>query len=199
LATGYTDYVRSGKVTTLRAFAMVCARAFGACIAMRDDPMDVEIPSEFKPDTSYHDEAIARATSKLRELPLLSEEECARRSRVEFAADAAERAKWAQERADTRKKYEAMLSQVKAWKVPKGVAGLRKFMIDQLEESIRFDCHADTITASEPKSGEAWRRGAIRMAKSDLGYHTRERRAEIKRVADRNKWLASLRSSIPAK
>lgn len=49
MPTGYTEAVQSGEVTEFRDFALRCARAMGALIMMRDDPMDAPIPDEFKP------------------------------------------------------------------------------------------------------------------------------------------------------
>ena len=51
MPTEYTHYIKDG--ISFKEFALKCARAFGACITMKEDPMDVEIP-KFKPDTYYH-------------------------------------------------------------------------------------------------------------------------------------------------
>lgn len=53
MPTGYTHGVQDGTVTEFRDFALICARAFGATILMRDDPMDAPIPDEFQSST-YH-------------------------------------------------------------------------------------------------------------------------------------------------
>jgi hypothetical protein len=50
MPTGYTDCVRSGEVTEFADFAMKCARAFGACIEMRDEPSGTPIPEAFEPE-----------------------------------------------------------------------------------------------------------------------------------------------------
>lgn len=53
MPTGYTASVADGTTTTLRAFALQCARAFGATVTMRDDPMSAEIPERFEPGGFY--------------------------------------------------------------------------------------------------------------------------------------------------
>ena len=47
MPSGYTEGVASGKVTEFKEYALLCARAFGACISLRDEPLSLEIP-EFK-------------------------------------------------------------------------------------------------------------------------------------------------------
>lgn len=61
MPTGYTAAVCDGKITEFPAFALQCARAFGALITMRDDAMNAPIPEEIKPDTSYYDKNISEA------------------------------------------------------------------------------------------------------------------------------------------
>ena len=46
---------------------MDCARAFGACIMMRDESVDAPIPEEFKPST-YHIEELEKAKSDLKKV-----------------------------------------------------------------------------------------------------------------------------------
>jgi hypothetical protein len=53
MPTGYTADVQNGTVTELRDFALSCARAFGACIMMRDDPPGTPIPDQFEPSSYY--------------------------------------------------------------------------------------------------------------------------------------------------
>ena len=58
MPTGYTSKIADG--IGFKDFALSCARAFGACIEMRDDPSDKPIPNEFKPN-DYHKKRMAAA------------------------------------------------------------------------------------------------------------------------------------------
>lgn len=51
MPTGYTSYI--GQGCDFKTFAMKCARAFGACIDMRDSSLDAQIPDSFEP-SRYH-------------------------------------------------------------------------------------------------------------------------------------------------
>jgi hypothetical protein len=40
MPTGYTAGVADGTITEFREYALLCARAFGACIMLRDEPVE---------------------------------------------------------------------------------------------------------------------------------------------------------------
>lgn len=53
MPTGYTYPVCEGKITEFPDFALSCARAFGALISMREEPMDAPLPDEIAASTNY--------------------------------------------------------------------------------------------------------------------------------------------------
>ena len=63
MPTGYTAGVATGEIKDFKTYALQCARAFGACIMLRDEPMSDEIP-EFKPSDHY-EKSLAKATADL--------------------------------------------------------------------------------------------------------------------------------------
>jgi hypothetical protein len=197
MPTGYTAAVGDGKITEFPEFVWSCARAFGALIMMRDDPMDAPIPQAFTPDTRYEDERIASATAALAELPGLSYGECVARANAEYQEAAQAHAKRATERVSVKQRYETMLAKVEAWQAPSpDHAELRSFMVQQLSESIRFDCSGTYDTAPTRLTGEQWREQAIQKAGRALQYGTENRDKEIARTAGRNEWLRTLRVSL---
>ena len=62
MPTGYTARLCDGE-QTFKDFAMLCARACGALIEMREDPMDAPIPEKIK-RSSYYDEALSKAVAE---------------------------------------------------------------------------------------------------------------------------------------
>jgi hypothetical protein len=196
MPTGYTADVQSGKITTLNDYAKLCARAFGALIALRDEPMNAQIPESFKPETSYHEAAIAHTQKVLNEVPYLSLAECDARAEAEYQ----ERVEWieryAREKAEQKARYEAMLKQVKAWHVPEELRGLKVFMASQLEESIRFDCGEYQPPAPVRLTGAEWRDQKIEQAQAELARCKKNIDEEIASVESHNAWLASLRAAL---
>lgn len=196
MPTGYTAAVQDGTITDFPAFAMQCARAFGALITMRDDPFDAPVPERFEPSTSYHDERLAAASAALAELRALTPEQAEDRAYQAWKAATARHMDRERERAAQRERYEAMLAKVLAWEAPSpDHTELRTFMADQLRQSIEFDCgHASP--APERLLGPAWLAAEIASAKRDLAYHTKARAEEVDRAAGRTQWVAALRASL---
>jgi hypothetical protein len=83
MPTGYTSDLYGGKEQDFRSFALSCARAFGALITMRDDPVDTPIPERFEPST-YSDRELSRAQDRLIELSDLTEAEADREAATAF-------------------------------------------------------------------------------------------------------------------
>lgn len=76
MPTGYTYKINEGKEeVTGRTFLMDCAKAFGACVTMRDESSDTPIPEEFKPNTHYQKQ-LEDSKKRLLEVQQLSDEDC---------------------------------------------------------------------------------------------------------------------------
>jgi hypothetical protein len=65
MPTGYTEGVSKGEITDFKVYALRCARAFGACVMLRDEPVTDEIP-EFEP-SDYHQKRLKEAQTQLAE------------------------------------------------------------------------------------------------------------------------------------
>lgn len=195
--TGYTSPVQNGKITTLRELAMYCARAFGACIDMRDEPMDKPVPDRFEPRTSYYDEKIAEERALIAELSNLSAQECERRAIADHADRLDSHKRYLAEKEQSRQRYQSMSDQVAAWRVPEELSELRAFMLQQLGQSIDFDCSTKYVP-SEPavRSGAAWLAETLAETRRNLAYHEEHRAAEIRHTEERNQWLVLLRASL---
>ena len=194
MPTGYTADVQSGKITTLREYALRCARGFGALIMMRDEPHDTPIPEQFVPRTEYHDKLISRARDILDTVPSLSATECDRRAGEEYEGALERHVEHVAEAHASKTRYAEMRAKVEAWEVPDSLRELRAFMLQQIQESTKYDngCEPEPLR----KTGEAWRAAQLESASRDLAYGTTERDKEISRVNGRNQWLAALRASL---
>lgn len=196
MATGYTYPVKDGTVTDFPTFALQCARAFGALIEMRDDPADAPIRESKVSD--YHENALALARTALeahsRMMPADAE-----RAAVAEHADAVERWKQRQaQKAAERNRYTAMLAQVEAWEPPTVEhVGLKEFMVQQLTESIRFDCSDSPYDAEpEKQTGQQWHAARTKSLMRDIEYHAQHHAEDIERARGRNAWVQQLRDSL---
>lgn len=113
MTTGYTVDMYEGKEVSFPEFATKCARAFGALVSMREEPLDAPIPEEFKP-SSYHVEQLEELRNELEavkswdEAHAKVESEKAYRKELQYAEN---RATW---RVGLHQRYESMLKQVEA-------------------------------------------------------------------------------------
>jgi hypothetical protein len=184
--------VGDGKITTLREFALRCARGMGACIMMRDEPWDAPIPERFEPSLDYHKRELAKATELLKDADDLSDDECASRAKSDFEAAMASHATYQAKKEEENGRYRAMLDAVEAWETE--AEGIKEFMSEQLRISI--DKHVSE--APKEMTGEEWRKETARKALWSIAYHEKEIAEEIHRTEMRNLWLAALRRSLPS-
>lgn len=197
MPTGYTAAIANG--ISFRQFAMSCARNFGALISMRDEPSCAEIPEKFEP-SPYYAEHLHAATEELKRVEAMSAEELDAAADTEYQKDTEERRKQIAKTLALRGQYQSMLSKVRAWVPPsEDHAGLRSFMIEQIEGSIEFDCSTDYYEKRpiKYKTGKAWRDERIQAITKDITYYTKELQKENARVEGRNDWIKKLRNSLP--
>lgn len=196
MPTGYTNKIKDGM--TFNEFVMGCARAFGACIDMRDESANAQIPERFEP-SNYHKLKLDEATSKLARLEALDDIEVAVMAQKEFEAAIIANDNYIATQIALQEKYESMLSRVRDWVPPTpDHKKLKEFMIEQIETSIKYDCNAGLYERNKPKQKtiKQWRDEQLAMAKRDIDYHTKEYKKEIEHTESRNNWLKELRNSL---
>lgn len=194
MASSYTHKVPEGM--SFKDFALTCARAFGACVDMRESPLGPALPEEVKP-SSYHSDRVAEARKELAQLMDLSPEERRCLIKDEDARsrsnqlEAHKRAKQAAEA------YTTMVKQVKTWVPPTpDHENLKAFMLTQLQESIDFHHIAELEEAAAVDVDKAlvWKIEGLFRA---IRYHEAEHEKEVKVAAERTQWLKDLRNSLP--
>ncbi|MGI4776910.1 MAG: hypothetical protein ACRYGA_02135 [Janthinobacterium lividum] len=198
MPTGYTAGVADGSVTEFSKFAMECARAFGALMNMRDEPQGANIPDKFE-TSGYHDRELAAAKARQRDLALMTSQQ------VEIAAEAAHEVETAEKRRrdlaneEQRSRYLAMRAQAAAWVPPsKDHSGLHEFMLQQLDQSIDFDCRPEPLEALSKLTPQEWFAKQIERNDWELAYHTEKADEERKRCMERTVWVRQLRKSLGA-
>ena len=177
---------------------MNCARAFGACVSLREEPGGGEsIPDEFTP-SDYHVKAGQKAREDLAALLAMTPEQ--RERSAASAWDDAETARLMrlEEKRKQREAYEAMLVKVNAWSPPTPEhACLHEFMRTQIEQSIDFDCRGDYDKTPTPRlTGEQWAAQEAERLSRDIAYHKKGHAEEVARAADRTAWVKALRESL---
>jgi hypothetical protein len=198
MPTGYTAPIANG--ITFKEYAMGCARAFGALIMMRDDPQDAEIPESFAA-SNYHSDHIKRDTAELKRISGMDCATAALKAKQAHQKNIAYHNEQISKSESLAEKYRAMLKEVEAYKSPsKDHDNFKKFMREQIEESIRFDCdsdyHSKCLLDQKLLSGKEWLSSEKKRLRDSIKYHKEEHKKEVKRVNERNKWVKKLRESL---
>jgi len=196
MPTGYTDRVASGDITDFKSYALACMRSFGACVTLRDEPLDGNIP-KLEPSEYYSKSAERNRIELDRFLFMTSSkrknlyrEHC--ESTIKEAEDNIERIN------KIRKRYEDMLIKAKKFVPPtKDHEKYAEFLVSQLEESIRFDCDTSYyIKLKRIPKFEDWEDDYIKQRRSDIEYHTRKQEEENQRVNSRNRWIDAVKEAL---
>lgn len=196
MPTGYTAAIADD--ISFRDFVMQCARSRGALIEMRDCPLSTPIPKRFEP-SDYHIKQQQRAENEVQRLLKITEEEAEIEAQRDYEKECADNAQSIEKTINLRRKYEAMLEQVKAWKPPTTEhIELKQFMIDQIVDSMKFDCSTSYYTRYQPQrlTGADWLKKKLDAATDNCKYHQDAYHKEVARVESRNQWVKELKESL---
>lgn len=196
MPTGYTYKIKDD--INFETFILDCARAFGACVTMREESMDTPIPEEFVA-SDHHSKRLKETHEELFKLENMTIEEADERAEQEFKNELEERDRRIAESNILRQKYTDMLNKVEAWIPPTTEhTELKRFMRQQITESIAHDCdcsYFDRYPVIRTPS-EEWLANRIEGANKDIEYHKKEYSEEVSRAKKRTLWVKQLRESI---
>lgn len=200
MATGYTGVVTKNPNLTFTDFASQCARGMGAFIMQRDDSSDTA-PIWQDKVSSYYKRAVKKAKDQIARLSKMN-----KARRAKYIAEQRDHKrdyylKAIGEAVVNRVRYTKMLLQVDAWQPPTADhVGFKKFMVQQLTDSIRFDCDRDWLQKElnklDGKSDDDLWQDLLTQAQRDLDYATKSLADEKSRTAERNAWKLALAQSI---
>lgn len=198
MPTGYTSKLCDGP-QTFEDFAMECARAFGALVTMRDDDTNAPIPEEFTPSV-YHENAVAFAKLELARFKAMDDRTAERDAIKEYDVAVTKYHEQREENRAIRDRLGAMRRDVREWVPPTpDHAGMKKFMLEQLDTTAEFDGRDWSDSKPRLVSGADYRLAGIEKALKDIAYHTVERQKEVERCRERSAWVRALRESLKTK
>jgi hypothetical protein len=198
MPTGYTSSLIDTDEISFQKFAMICARAFGACIDMRDDSLNKDIPEKFE-ESSYNKNEYEKAIKLLEDFNSSDTDTLYKQYENEYELEIKSREEYLEKNKQQIQRYTTMLDKVYEWNPPsKDHIKLKNFMIDQIRRSIEFDDMQEYYQNNPitKLSFEQWKYNKIEQIKKDIQYHMKRWQEETKRVAERNKWIQDLRNSL---
>jgi len=195
MPTGYTaKLMESGE--DFKSFALRCARAFGACLDMRDDNMETPIPEKFYP-SDYYAKALPKAQKQLRKLSRMTPAQ-----QLAFGANEKKRSvalhrKWEAERKEQDARLQSMVDEVQKWTPPSSEhLRFRDFMLEQLGISKNGSHWSELVAKNEAKSEMEFYDEALEKAAREVSHYRKEMKKEKERCAQKNKWISLLRESL---
>jgi hypothetical protein len=198
MPTGYTCDVQDGKVTTLEDYAKTCARAF---LWQSRDSNERDLLKLVSDETTvkYYEKSLAEARNDLAVHEALDEAGW----RKMYDAENAATLKWTMdynERKDLeRLRYTTMLEKVRAWTPPSSEHyDLKKFMIEQLESSIKFDCR-DTDWNIELVPFASWKKTRYETIKTKVIKQEEDYNRQMSRQDGFLTWVNDLLESVKEK
>ena len=199
MPTGYTADIEND--ISFEDFVLRCSRNFGATMHQRDDNMK-EKPKLRSDDNSYRVDALSTAkaeVSKLEAMRGVNDRTAFGKKVIED--ETASKQKYFNKAVALRNKYEAMLNKAYNWLPPTpDHEELKKFMINQITQSITHDCdtkfYMDRLTDLSKANPLDKYNEALRLAYKNVEYHETELYKERERNADANKWISSLYDSL---
>ena len=197
MPTGYTCRVQEGNITELKDYILLCARNFGGFIHMRDDNLNDEI--RLREESNYHQKQLDEYTKQLKELQDKSDDELQDEIQLYISDENKRRAECLVAKIEYKKRYNSMLEKVKQWEIPSDdYKELKKFSINQLEESIKWDCRDSEYDnpITDIPSVQQWRENKIESCLSSIKYHSEKLLEEKQDVKEVNNWITSLLSSL---
>lgn len=194
MPTGYTACVKEG--VSFQEFALGCARAFGACVTLRDDP-NAPIPDRFQVTSDYHITSLIRAGKELQRIIEIQGDIDA--IEAELEAKFAESCEYHKERCietlDLRDKYEQLIIETEAWTPPtEEHIKFKEFMLQQLRESLQFDCSISD--RPERMTAESYVEMLWEQVLRDFEYHSKEHKKAIENAKKSTEWVSALRDSL---
>lgn len=202
MPTGYTEKVQKGEITELKDFALQCARAFGACIMQRDDDPN-ELPKLLSTD-SYHLNVLQELQKRKTNLSKRSRKRFIQQEKNNTKRYIRENLEMIAEQANDEIRYKNILQQVENWQPPTNDHNeLKKFMIQQLEDSIEWDCNNSYNMAAlkeynaltDEDYNDMYDKRMEEVNKK-IDYHMIQHSNQIKNIEEKNRWITELYKSF---
>jgi hypothetical protein len=177
-------------------FTLLCARAMGACIMLRDGSLDAPIPV-FEP-SDYSLKGGIAAKAELARLLAMNDEERIVYGQIKKAEQIASHEKWLAKNKAENERLVEMRKQVSAWEPPTSEhTGLKNFMLEQIETSMNSLTYIERELIKDRASfARDYYDEAVKKAQRDIEYHAEGHRKECDRTEARNRWIRELQASL---
>jgi len=204
MPTGYTAGIIDGKINSFYDFALVCVRAFGATIHMRDENLNVKYEPA-KPDPYYVDQ-VKETRDRMVEIFSMTDEDIIKREKAKITNTIQYHSERIKEINILREKLEKLLSEAKKYDPPTTEhVEIKEFMIQQLESTIEHDCdtkyHEEYLELAEqwkndPIDPKSIRNSMLDDNNRDMQHAEEKLKENEEKCKEANKWVQLFLDSI---
>lgn len=196
----YTADINEGKDISFQEFALKCARAYGAFVHMRDEPLNTTLSRPTLSD--YHTNEIKNIENEFALFLKSSTEQRKKMFEIEMEKEEAYYLREIEKEKQIKNKYLTLINDVKAYKPQSTeLKEFKNFMFDQLIDGMKYDCSNEdwynkSIQSLKEETFETWEEERMNLYNSKLGYQKEALKKEKKSIDLANKWIDELYKSL---
>lgn len=195
MPSGYTEKLYKTD-QSFEEFVWTCAHGMGALYHLRDESCKSKIT--FPEACSYYVEELPKTEKELKEFLSLSDEQLKTRLDYEHKNSVRERKESRKVQKARLARYSKMLKKVESWNPPtKDHEGLKRLLIEQLKDSIDFDCYGIEKKISRKPAFKKWKNDNIKRLTERIEYYKEQIQKEKIRHNKIVNWIKTLDSSVP--
>ena len=198
MPTGYTAFIEEGDITTGREFILLCTRAFGVAMAIRDEPLTIPTPKVFKPDIEYNTNCLKKAIDEKARLTEMTKEEWHAECVKDREKRIAEAKKHYEDDLELDKKYLKIRQEIKDWNAPENCIEIKKFALEQIEISrpyLKHDQEWLTLAEREIDEDELFD-VHMKSCEKEIKYHQEEIARKIRDAEEKTQFMKDLCDSL---
>lgn len=196
MATGYTEAIAEG--ISFEKFTWKCAKAFSACILLRDQPSNTPVTAKTVSDAStYYEERLICVNKNLADFDNLTPRQIKVRTNKHNKSTLQTYQETITEKQELLKKYNDMLVAVNAWVPPSADhTELKKFMIEQINDSVKHDCMLSYVSKPIVLTTAEWCAAQRKHLLWEIEYYKKHVAEQKSLNETRLTWIKQLEQSI---
>ena len=202
MPTGYTSYIKDGKITSGKEFLKLCTRAFGIAVDLKDESLDVPTPNHFEPDP-YYEKAYKDSLASREKAYSMTLEEVKEDIISKYDDNKGRAAKILEGYKDEDKKYLKVREEVEKWTPPTSEhENLKKFCLEQIDMSLNtslYKWYEEDINKELDTSDDTIKK-CIDILRDNADKQVKRRyekwQEELKRVEEKNLWMKQFLNSL---
>ena len=202
MPTGYTEDIYNGQEVSFEDFVWKCVRNMGYAHRHRDSGELPDDPGDYSEEIERLKGELQRCQYEVDQYEAMGWHAAEKAAQEEFEE---ELRRWETARAEQlarKSRYETMLKRVHEWEVPTPEhASLKTFMIDQLEESLRWDCslteNGYREFAPKLKSWDVWLQERLESARENRDYYAKNLGNLEQHQEKARRYFVELERSVP--